>query len=225
MRMLLTSNGLTNESLRGACLDLLGKPFEESAIIVVLDAFLAFGGDKGQLLEHLQDCRSLGWREFDVTSLLASPRSMVEPRLRTADVIYCYGGSNHWLAHAWRTTGLAPVLAELLETKVYLGMSAGSMIFSRRHAETARGVGEQAELATFGLASASAAVPLFDWVLDPHLGADFMPHKTEEWARLTASHLGAECYFLDDDTGLVIRDPQSDPEAVSEGRWLHIPAS
>ena len=61
----------------------------------------------------------------------AIPASLVESRLRSADVILGYGGSNLWAAHAWRASGLAPVLAELLEQKVYVGWSAGSMIFAR----------------------------------------------------------------------------------------------
>ena len=63
-----------------------------------------------------------------------------------------------------------------------------------------------------------------DWLLDAHLGADFMPHKTEQWAAATADELGHPIWFLDDDTGLVIRDPAADPEVVSEGRWLYLGA-
>ena len=131
MRMLLTSNGIANDVIREALVDLLDKPLAESRVIVVIDAILGFPGDSSTLVEHLESLRSLGWAEFDVASLFAGPPSLVESRLRSADAIIGYGGSNLWAAHAWRATGLAPVLEQLLHEKVYIGWSAGSMIFSR----------------------------------------------------------------------------------------------
>ncbi|HRE03761.1 MAG TPA: Type 1 glutamine amidotransferase-like domain-containing protein, partial [Ilumatobacteraceae bacterium] len=198
MRMLLTSNGLTNPTIRDCFDELLGKPTAESRIAVVIDAFMGFPHDKGGLLDHLQHYRGFGWANFDVISLLAAPRPLVEARLRSADVIYCYGGSNHWLAHAWRESGLAPVLAELLDDKVYLGMSDGSMIFSRAHAATVDAFNNRDELTMFGLDAAEPAVALFDWYVIGHLGSEFLPEQTDEWATRTAARLGSDVWYLDD---------------------------
>ncbi|MEO7720442.1 MAG: Type 1 glutamine amidotransferase-like domain-containing protein [Pseudolysinimonas sp.] len=223
MRMLLTSNGVSNDLIRETFADLLGKPFGEAKIVAIIDAILPFGGDSSKLLSHLQGVQDLGWRQFDVLSLFAGPQSLVETRLRDADVIFCYGGSNHWLAHAWTATGLAPVLAELLESKVYLGWSAGSMIFSRAHdAVVAEFDDEKDEVAMFGLSSASAAVPLFDWFVLCHLNAPYFPNQTDEWAAAVAARLGSPVYFLDDDSALLVRDPDADPEVISTGHWLRL---
>src|SRR5690606_223401 len=139
------------------------------------------------------------WREFDILSLLGCPRELAEERLRAADVILGYGGSHHWLAHARTPTGLAPVPRELLPARVYVGWSAGSMIFSRLQAAAADAFGDD-EVRRFGLASSAPAVPLFDWFLMPHLGADYLPGQTAEWAARHASLLGGESWFLDDET-------------------------
>lgn len=220
MRMLLTSNGVRPGPVQDALVDLLDKPLSDARFVVVLDAMLPFPGDKSKMLEHLQQHRSLGWAEFDVLSLFAGPPSLVESRLRSADVVFGYGGSNHWLAHAWTATGLAPVLRELLDEKVYVGQSAGSMIFSRLQAAAVEAFDDQEEVELFRLGSVAPAVPLFDWFLLPHLGAPFFPHTTDAWAAAGAARLGGPIWYLDDTSALIVRDPAADPEVVSSGHWL-----
>ena len=220
MRMLLTSNGIHNDAVREAFLGLLDRPPAESNIAVIIDAILPFAGDNSTTLEHLAELQALGWKEFDLMSLFGGPRSVIESRLRSADVIFCYGGTNHWLAHAWTATGLAPVLGELLEDKVYLGTSAGSMIFSRRHAEMVEAFDDREEVEMLQLESVGAAVPLFDWSLLAHLDAPYFPDQTDETLAAGAARLGAPLYVIDDDSALLIRDPEQPPEVVSTGRWL-----
>jgi dipeptidase E len=219
MRMLLTSNGVHNDLIRRTLLDLLDKPVEEASIVAVIDAILPFPGDNTRTLLDLDHVRSLGWKEFDLMSLFAGPSSVVESRLRSADVIFCYGGSNHWLAHAWNSTGLAPVLAELLDEKVYLGWSAGSMIFSRRQADTVEAFDDQREVELFELETVAPAVPLFDWFVICHRGAAFQPQVTDDWVAERAAQFGEPVYFIDDDTALLVRDPEAAPEVVSTGEW------
>ncbi|QCR20514.1 Type 1 glutamine amidotransferase-like domain-containing protein [Agrococcus sp. SGAir0287] len=218
MRMLLTSNGIANAAIEEALVDLLGTPIAEARVVVVIDAILGFPGDSAKLLEHLELLRSLGWAEFDVASLFAGPAELVASRLRSADVILGYGGSDLWAAHAWLSTGLAPVLAELLEEKVYIGWSAGSMIFSRGMQRwDSAGNGEEREM--FGLTEVAPAVPLFDWRFIGHLGADFMPAGVEERVAVRAGQTGQQVWFIDDDSALVVRDPAEEPVLISTGHW------
>jgi dipeptidase E len=219
MRMLLTSEGVHNDLIRQKLVELLGKPISESKIVAVIDAILPFPGDNTKTLADLSRLSSLGWKEFDLLSLFAGPASLVESRLRSADVIFCYGGSNHWLAHAWTSTGLAPVLAELLDEKVYLGWSAGSMIFSRLQAQSVEAFDDQDEVARFELKSVAPAVPLFDWLVICHRGAEWQPQVTDEVIAACAARLGGPVYFLDDETALLVRDAASPPEVVSTGQW------
>lgn len=217
--MLLTSNGIANEIIRDALVDLLGKPLADSRVVVVIDAILGFPGDSSTLVEHLEGLRSLGWAEFDVASLFAGPPTLVESRLRSADAILGYGGSNLWAAHAWQATGLAPVLAELLNHKVYVGWSAGSMIFARRLDRWPADFDDQDELDLFGLEAAAPAVPLFDWFFSGHLGADWMPANAEERFARGAARSGQEVWFVDDDSALLVRDPAAEPIIISSGQW------
>ncbi|TPW76835.1 Type 1 glutamine amidotransferase-like domain-containing protein [Schumannella sp. 10F1B-5-1] len=226
MRMLLASGPVRDESaVHAALLDLIGRPLGETRSVVVLDAMLPLSGDKTTMLEHLRDFRDLGWAECDILTLQSGPPALIEQRLRHADVIFGYGGTNHWLAHAWRSTGLAALLRELLDEKVYLGLSAGSMIFSRHHERAAREFGDLDEPRMLGLDEIAPALPLLDWYLAPHLGADYFPHQTDAWAAGLAPRLGAPMWFLDDASALIVRDPDAEPEIVSDGHWLHFDAS
>ncbi len=220
--MLLTSNGLSEPVVLAALVDLLDRPIPESRVVVVIDAILGFPGDSSTLVEHLESLRALGWAEFDVASLYAGPPELVASRLRSADVILGYGGSNTWLAHAWTATRLAPVLQELLEEKVYVGWSAGSMIFTRTLPRWGEAFDGQDELDLFGLTTVEPAVPLFDWVFLGHLGAEWMPRDAEEWAARGAVRSGSTVWFVDDASALVIRDARADPVVVSAGRWRRI---
>ncbi len=221
MRMLLTSNGVTNDAIRDALVDLLGKPVSASRIVAVIDAMLPFPGDKTTMLANVEAFRALGWAELDVLTLFSGPPSGIEKRLRSTDVIFAYGGTNHWLAHAWLASGLAPVLEELLAEKVYVGLSAGSMIFSRQHAAVVVAFDDQEEVDMLELDSVAPALPLFDWVLMPHLGASFFPHATDDWAAEHAARLGTPVWYLDDRSALVVRDVGAAPVIVSDGHWLH----
>jgi dipeptidase E len=221
--MLLTSNGLYNDTVREAFVELLGRPIAHTRLIVVIDAILPFAGDKSRLIEHLTHLRGLGFAEMDVVSLFAGPAARVEARLRSADAILGYGGSNIWLAHAWRSTGLDRVLRELLDEKVYVGWSAGSMIFSRLHAAAVRALDDD-EPQVFEVQDPAPAVPLFDWFVLGHLGADYFPECTDEWAAGVATRMGGPTWFLDDESAVLVRDPDRDPDVVSSGHWLRFDA-
>lgn len=71
--MLLTSEGIRNRALRTVLADVLGRPFEDARLAVVLTASLAAPGDKGWLLDGLTRMRALGcpiWFLDDDSALL-----------------------------------------------------------------------------------------------------------------------------------------------------------
>lgn len=219
--MLLTSGGVPAdgpilETLR----ELVGSLLGRCRSIVLLDAILPFAGYKTQLLDDLGGWRDLGWGEVDLVTLGSGPPSRVTERLRSADVVLGYGGSDHWLGHAWRASGLVPVLREVVDSGVYVGWSAGSMVFSRMQSAVVEAMDDRGELARFELEDTAPALALFDWFSVPHLGATFFPHATDAWAASTAARLGGPSWFLDDRSALLIRDASAEPTPVSDGHWL-----
>jgi dipeptidase E len=220
--MLLTSGGLTNQTLRRALRDLLGKPPRSANIAYVPTASVAESGNHGWFVADLNRIYDLGWREFDIVELNGLPPDMVLDRLRHADVIYAEGGNHYHLARSITGNGLAGGILEALKDRVYVGVSAGSMIFSRRLDERSAGViGDTADLHALGASTIEPPFGLFDWYLKPHLHSPGFPERTDAWADRIATQADFPVYFIDDDTA--IRVDGDEIAVISEGRWLFYP--
>jgi dipeptidase E len=216
--MLLTSNGLRNDTLRSALAELAGKRFSAARAVFIPTASVAAAGDHGWLIEDLCLVHSLGWRELNVLELNGLPERMVLGRLRRADVIYVAGGNQYHLANSIITSGLAAELAGILESKVYVGVSAGSMIFSRNLSErTGEAFGEHGDLRILGETPPRSPLGLFDWYLKPHMNSASFPNRTPAWFEKAAARLDFPVYALDDDSAVRVRG--GDVDVVSDGEW------
>jgi dipeptidase E len=216
--MLLTAAGIHNEILKSALADLVAGPFADAAVAFLPTASLAVAGDHGWFVEDLNRLRSLGWRELDILDLNGLPGQMVLERLRHADVIYAAGGNHYHLANSIVTSGLTAEIAQIVESKVYVGVSAGSMIFSRNLSErTGEAFGEYDDLRILGGAPVVSPFGLFDWYLKPHLNSPGFPERTLDWFGQAAAKIDFPVYALDDDSAVRVRDSEID--VVSAGQW------
>ena len=223
--MLLTSAGIRNEILKSALADLVGKPFAEASVAFITTASVAAAGDHGWFVEDLGRLHNLGWQELDILELNGLPRQMVLDRLRHADVIYAEGGNHYHLANSIIVNGLAAEMAAVVESRVYVGVSAGSMIFSRNLSErTGEAFGEHEDLRILGETRARSPFGLFDWYLKPHLNSPSFPDRTPAWFERAAAQLDFPVYALDDDSAVRVRGGETD--VVSDGAWrlLNSPA-
>jgi dipeptidase E len=220
MRLLLTANGLRNEGLVATLRDLLGKPFASANAVFIPTASVAVSGDHSWMLEDLVRLHALGWNELNVLTLDGLPRAMMIERLRRADVIYVEGGNHYHLADRIAANDLAEEFLVLLRTRVYVGVSAGSMIFSRRLSDrTAELIGELDDLAILEGRAAASPFGLFDWYVKPHLNSPQFPARDEAWAQRIGAAVDFPLYVLDDESALRVRDGEVD--VVGEGRWLY----
>ena len=218
MRLLLTSAGIQNESLKAALTDLVGKPFDQANVVFIPTASVAASGHHGWLVEDLNRVYALGWREFNMLELNGLPRQMVLDRLRHADVIYAEGGNPYHLARSIIANELADDMADMLGTKVYVGASAGSMIFSKRLTEqTAEALGDTGDLRKLGETRARSPFGLFDWYLKPHLHSLQVPNRDDAWLAGLGNKVSFPIYAIDDQSAVRVRDGEVD--VVSEGRW------
>ncbi|MDH6130498.1 Type 1 glutamine amidotransferase-like domain-containing protein [Kitasatospora sp. GP82] len=222
MELLLTSSGLCNETLRDALRDILGKPFGSANVVYIPTASVAEPGDHGWLVADMSRLHGLGWREFDVLELNGLPRRMVLDRLLHADVIYVGGGNHYHLARSITGSDLADGFLEALESRVYVGVSAGSMIFSRNLTEhSADVIGDAADLRVLGATTMEPPFGLFDWYLKPHLYSSDFPERDDAWADRIAARADFPIYLIDDETAIRVSDDKVD--VISEGRWRFHP--
>lgn len=207
-RLLLTSGGLTNDLLVNSLQKMIGKPFEEAAVCFVPTASVAEGGHHDWFVEDLNRIYSLGWKQFDILDFNGQPSSITLGRLSTSDVIYVEGGDTYALARSIHDNNLAEGLLELLETKVYVGVSAGSMIFSQDFTSRLIALyGDQAASFQNNQRRHISPLNLFDWFIKPH--ANF---NSEE--RLSIEF---PCYVIDDETAVQVLGKAV--TVISKGRW------
>jgi dipeptidase E len=218
MKLLLTSAGVANTSIRDALVDLLGKPIAESDALCIPTA--AYGhpmvgpGAKawqfisGNSQNHMVD---LGWKSVGVLELTALPSIDEErwmPVVRQADVLLAAGGDALYLCHWMQQSGLADLLPSLSET-VWVGLSAGSMVMSPR-------IGEdfvQWRAPTGG----DTTLGIVDFSICPHLAQEGMPGNSMAEAEQWAAGIRNRAYAIDDQTAIKVVD--GTVEVVSEGHW------
>jgi len=131
MKLLLTSNGLSNPSIANALEELVGKPGKETKIAFIPNAAFPVDDFKNDSRDWLAD-DIYRVKEFcgfiDIVSPADLTSEEVIERLTYADVIFVGGGNAFYLSYLFQKANLFDSLPELLKTRVYAGISAGSMI-------------------------------------------------------------------------------------------------
>jgi dipeptidase E len=107
MRFLLTSAGISNPSISGALVELLGKPISECSALVVPTAVYPFAGGSGKAWGAISGnapspmCGP-GWKSLGVLELTALPTIRQEnwiPTVREADALLVWGGDVLYLTY------------------------------------------------------------------------------------------------------------------------------
>ncbi|MDA8296053.1 MAG: Type 1 glutamine amidotransferase-like domain-containing protein [Actinomycetota bacterium] len=236
MRLLLTSSGISNPSILGALLDLLGKPVAESRALFVPTGIYpfadgpggAFRAITGQAKSPLCD---LGWKSLGVLELTALPsidRDVWVATVEEADALLVWGGDPIYLSYWLKHSGMAE-LFESLGDMVYVGVSAGSMAMAGRFGETYHDppacAGERlsSENLVFARPDGDTTVTLVmaqgvglvDFAIIPHVeyDDDYDVAAAEKWA----ARLPVPAYALDDASAVKVAD--GTVEVVSEGQW------
>lgn len=215
MKLLLTSGGVTNPSIRAALVWLLGMPVEQARALVVPTAQWGHplcGPDSVRgLVAAEPDFRhlsGLGWASLGVLELTALPSIGAErwvPWVREADVLLVDGGDATYLCHWVRESGLADLMPSLADT-VWVGVSAGSMVMTPR-------IGSH--FVEWAGADDDRTLGVVDFSIFPHLGA--FAGNSPEAAQRWATEVGGPAYAIDEQTALQVVDGVV--EVVSEGSW------
>jgi len=222
VRLLLTSGGVTNTSIREALVDLLGKPIADSAALCIPTAqwghpwctpASAWRFIAGRSPASMCD---LGWKSVGVLELTALPSIGEErwvPWVREADVLLVDGGDATYLCHWMRQSGLADLLPSLLET-VWVGVSAGSMVMTPR-------IGDYF-VSWKPPTGGDSTLGVVDFSIFPHLGHELMPKNTVAEAERWAAEIAGPAYAIDDQTAIKVADGAV--EVISEGHWKVFPS-
>jgi len=218
MKLLLTSGGVSNDSIRGSLIRMLGKPISESSALFIPTAQW---GQPACSPESVwmstagrwpgdSDLTQLGWKSVGVLELTALPtigQDRWEPWVRNADVLLVDGGEAVYLAHWMRESGLAALLPSLEET-TWVGVSAGSMVMTPR-------IG--AEFVDWKPGGSDETLGIVDFSIFPHLDYPGWDENTREAAHRWAASISTVAYAIDDQSAITVVDGVVD--VVSEGEW------
>lgn len=225
--LLLTSNGLSNDSIKKAFLDLVGKPVKDIKIAFIPTAGLAEGSDKEWLINDMYRIRSLGCY-VDIVDIAQLKKDEWLPRIDICDVIFVGGGNTFYLSYWMQQSGLFDLLPKLLETKVYAGISAGSIITGSGLTLTSQALKQSDKLedkdydllGPIGRSSAKS-LKFVDFVFRPHFNSRFFFMVNKDELEKRAKEIGQVVYALDDDSALKVIDGKV-TEVITEGEWLKV---
>jgi dipeptidase E len=217
MKLLLTSAGITNASIREALVDLLGKPIAESDALCIPTAIYAFPGGAASAWKLISGHAAsplceLGWKSLGVLELTALPsieRALWTEAVEEADALLVGGGDPLYLCYWIRQSGLADLLPSLRET-VWVGVSGGSLVMGPQ-------VGEEFVYGSPPTTGGDGALGLVDFAMFPHLDHEAMPDHSMAAAERWAARLPVPAYAIDDETAIKVAGGTL--EVVSEGDW------
>lgn len=128
MKLLLTSNGITNE-LKDVFKSLLTKDPSEISVAFIITAALGEPDDPSWVEEYRDQLKNFGITHFEDLDLKGKTKEELENILKDKDLIFVNGGNTYYLLKYVRESGFDSLLPELLnQGKLYIGVSAGSMI-------------------------------------------------------------------------------------------------
>ncbi|MDO8970941.1 MAG: Type 1 glutamine amidotransferase-like domain-containing protein, partial [Saprospiraceae bacterium] len=125
------------------------------------------------------------------------------------------GGNTYHLMEWINKSGLKKLLPEFLKTKVYVGLSAGSMVTNPDLALTISQIIYEEDL---DQTENMAGLNYVDFYLLPHLNSPWFPKLSEESIREVTKGMSEKIYALDDQSALKIVDGKV--EIITEGKYL-----
>lgn len=215
MKLLLTSSGLKNKSITKALIDLVGKTPKKTNFVFIPTAANVEKDDKGWLIDDLMNIKKQGFNSVDIVDISAVRKNIWLPRLKDADILLFGGGNTFHLMYWLNKSGLSKLLPELLENRVYVGISAGSMVTSpnlslsqsrRLYYPEGEGYGDIKGLG------------FVNFHIRPHFNSPHFPKVREKYLKEMAKEFKEPIFALDDESAVKVENGKVD--VVSEGKYL-----
>jgi dipeptidase E len=206
MKLLLTSAGITNKSLEKA---LRGLVKEDIKIAFIPTAANLEDGEKDWLIKNYNQCEELG--TVDIVDISAMDKNIWLPRLERANVLVFGGGNTGHLMREIIKSGLNRELPYLLKNRVYVGISAGSLVTSTKISASSEFLyGDEHDDDPDGLG-------YVDFHIRPHLNSPYFPKVNDKNLREVSKKLKGNLYAIDDNSAVLYIDGKI--KVISEGVW------
>lgn len=215
MKLLLTSGGLTNKTIEDALFDLVGKKPEDTTLCFIPTAATIEVGDKDWFINDLKNINKQGFKSVSIADISAVPENVWKPQMDEADILFFSGGNTYHLMEWINKSGLVKLLPEYMKTKVWVGISAGSMV---TNPDLAAKISQAIYDEDFDKSYEVSGLNYVNFYFLPHLNSPFFPNLVEEKIKKLAETTTRKMYVLDDQGALKIVDGKV--EVVTEGKYL-----
>ncbi|MEK7127389.1 MAG: Type 1 glutamine amidotransferase-like domain-containing protein [Patescibacteria group bacterium] len=171
-------------------------------------------GGKEWLIDDLYNCKKLGFKQIDICDIAAVSKQIISKRLHEANVIAVGGGDPFYLLRWIKKVGLNKDFQEYLKDKIYVGLSAGSVI-----------MGDSLFLATdsllnyekTGKLNFTKGLGFVNLIVRPHLNSIFRTKITVDYLSNFVKKTKSPVYAIDDQSAVKVDGDKI--EVVSEGTW------
>jgi len=202
MKMILFSADFRVEGSIEELEKLVGKNRKDINFSIINEAYAVENGDHKWIIESMNTLMNNFDGNIEFVNLLALDIKKVEERIMLSDVIFVLGGNTEYLKNVFEKTGFSKLLPKLLETKVYIGSSAGSMIVghlpSYKNQDKYYGQLEHYNVKSY--------LDLLDLSILPHFRASYLNNRDDKWAIEESKNVGYTVYALSDDSALIINE-------------------
>lgn len=215
MKLLLTSNGLCNDSISNAFFELVGKDPGDTIVTFIPTASNVVNITKTWFVNDLTNITKHNIKKLNIADISAIPEKIWLPQFEEADVLFFSGGNSTHLMYHLQESGLQKMLPDLLKTKVYTGISAGSIVATPSLALSSDNRKEEYK-ELFRL-SMEEALGLVNFHVRPHLNSEYFPDVRKDVVAERAKIVPEPVYAIDDETAIKVDGDKI--EIISEGEY------
>lgn len=208
MKLLLTSAGITNEIIANALDSLTDVSRTKLKIAFVPTAANMEPGKKDWFFQQIKDLEKFKYTWVDVVDFSASNIDW-RNRLSECDVIFISGGNTFHLLHQTKLHGFDKWINENLNSKVFVGASAGSILFT----PTIKICNVEPADTNYSNISDMSGLDLVDFEVSPHTPEMLTYESNESYSKTSQYKL----YAIDDNTAIKV--VEKNHEVVTNGKW------
>lgn len=217
MKLLLTSAGISNDSIKKSFFGLVDKKPEDISLAFIPTASnVQLGDKKDWLIKDFIVLKNLNLKSISIVDISAIERSIWEPQLNEADVLFFEGGNTFHLMEWVDKSGLKEIFLDLLETKIYVGVSAGSMILSP---DLLLNTCQKLYKEDLQRVENMNGVNLVSFYILPHFNSKHFLRNKENILEATKD-MKNKIYALDDNSAIEVID--NNIKIISEGEFFEI---
>ena len=219
MKFLLTSSGISNKTIENELKNLVEKDFEGLKMLFCLTASNYEGGEMNDwLIDDLEKLKSLGFK-IDICDINGVSKDNFLPRFEWADILYFEGGNIQWLRNCIKNSGLEEHLLKLLETRIWIGASAGSCVLCPTICNSCQDLFDE-NIEGFPI----DGLGLVNFQFVPHLNNEYFPKINFANLKNASKDLldidGENLYIVDDNGAVVVNNENI--KIIGEGEGFKI---